>query len=73
MGTTGAYLKTIHARGFRDSGPAATLELESTPGLTIVAGRNGSGKSSFYEALEMALTGNTYRWNKNTKQAAVWP
>lgn len=69
----GVFVRSIHTRGFRGIGPAAKLELQPAPGLTIVAGRNGSGKSSFSEALEMALTDDTYRWNKqHTKQAAVW-
>ncbi len=65
----GAFVKSIRARGFRGVGSAATLPLHPAPGLTIVAGRNGSGKSSFSEALELALTGDTYRW-KNKKQVA---
>ncbi|PRX50870.1 RecF/RecN/SMC family protein [Prauserella shujinwangii] len=70
---SGAFVKSIRVRGFRGIGPAATLDLRPVPGLTIVSGRNGSGKSSFSEALELALTGNTYRWNRqNSKQAAVW-
>ncbi|HEX9187740.1 MAG TPA: hypothetical protein VGB87_11735, partial [Vicinamibacteria bacterium] len=32
-------------------------------------GRNGSGKSSFAEALELLLTGQTYRW---LKRSEVW-
>ncbi|MGB3440560.1 MAG: AAA family ATPase [Actinophytocola sp.] len=39
-----------------------TLPLHPGPGLTIVTGRNGSGKSSFAEGLELALTGDRYRW-----------
>ena len=39
------------------------------PGLTLVVGRNGSGKSSFAEALEVLLTGNLRRWEK---LSAVW-
>ena len=50
--------------GFRGIGPATTLRLSPQPGLTIVAGRNGSGKSSLSEALELVLTGDTYRWKK---------
>lgn len=70
---SGAFVKSIQVSGFRGIGPAAKLDLRPVPGLTIVSGRNGSGKSSFSEALELALTGNTYRWNKqNSKQAAVW-
>lgn len=30
----------------------------------MVSGRNGSGKSSFAEALELALTGTSYRWRE---------
>jgi DNA repair exonuclease SbcCD ATPase subunit len=39
--------------------PATTLEVERGPGLTLVVGRNGSGKSSFAEALELLLTGDS--------------
>ena len=39
------------------------------PGLTLVVGRNGSGKSSFAEALEVLLTGDLRRWEK---LPAVW-
>jgi hypothetical protein len=57
-----AYLRSISVRGFRGIGPEACLPLEPRPGLTIVAGRNGSGKSSFAEGLEAALTGTSFRW-----------
>jgi hypothetical protein len=46
----------------RGVGPATTLEVEPGPGLTLVVGRNGSGKSSFAEALELLLTGDSWRW-----------
>lgn len=65
----GAYLSAIEVEGFRGVGSAATLNLKPGPGLTIVAGRNGSGKSSFAEAAEFALTGKSYRWQN---KAAVW-
>jgi hypothetical protein len=35
----------------------------------VVVGRNGSGKSSFAEALEVLLTGELRRWDK---LSAVW-
>ncbi|MEV4336075.1 AAA family ATPase [Streptomyces sp. NPDC049590] len=56
------FLRSITAAGWRGIGPEATLDLTPAPGLTVVAGRNGSGKSSFAEAAEMALTGDNFRW-----------
>ena len=65
----GAYLTAIEVQGFRGIGQAARLDLVPGPGLTVVVGRNGSGKSSFAEAAELALTGANRRW---TGQAQVW-
>lgn len=56
------YLHDINVSGFRGIGPEVKLELPPGPGLTVVVGRNGSGKSSFAEALEVLLTGDTLRW-----------
>ena len=33
----------------------------------MVSGRNGSGKSSFAEAFELAVTGDSYRWRNKAK------
>jgi ABC-type Mn2+/Zn2+ transport system ATPase subunit len=63
------YLEEIAVEGFRGIGPRARLLLEAGPGLTLVVGRNGSGKSSFAEGLEVLLTGTTLRWDGRTK---VW-
>ena len=65
----GAYLQSLTVSGFRGIGPPATLTVTPRPGLTLVAGRNGSGKSSFAEALEVLLTGNLRRWET---LSAVW-
>jgi energy-coupling factor transporter ATP-binding protein EcfA2 len=62
------YLKSITVEGFRGVGPRRTLELNAWPGLTLVIGRNGSGKSSFAEALEVILTESTSRF----RRAAIW-
>ena len=64
-----AYLRSITVEGFRGVGKQVTLELPPGPGLTLVIGRNGSGKSSFAEALELLLTNQTYRW---LNRAKIW-
>lgn len=68
------YLRSITAAGWRGVGPEATLDLPPGPGLTVVAGGNGTGKSSFAEAAEMALTGLNTRWDGSNGKArtAVW-
>lgn len=66
---TGAYLRSVTVTGFRGVGAPATLPIEPGPGLTLVLGRNGSGKSSFAEGLEILLTGDLKRWEK---LSAVW-
>lgn len=57
-----AFLSSVTVEGFRGIGQPAALRLTPGPGLVVVSGRNGSGKSSFAEALEVALTGQSYRW-----------
>lgn len=67
--TAAGYLTAIEVEGFRGIGPATTLTIDPGPGLTLVVGRNGSGKSSFSEALEMLLLGTNQRWEQRVK---VW-
>ena len=64
-----AYLGTISVQGFRGIGAGCDLSIDPGPGLTLVVGRNGSGKSSFAEALELLLTGENRRWEN---RSAVW-
>ena len=63
----GVYLGAITVAGFRGIGPATTLPRHPGPGLTLVVGRNGSGKSSFAEGAEVLLTGTSLRWEGRTK------
>lgn len=65
----GAYLSSITVQGFRGIGPEATLQLHAGPGFTLVVGRNGSGKSSFADALEVLFIGDSHRW---AGRAQVW-
>ena len=65
----GAYLRSITVAGFRGVGPECELPLDPGPGLTLVVGRNGSGKSSFAEGLEVLLTGGLRRWEE---RSAIW-
>lgn len=65
-----AFLTSITVQGFRGIGEKATLKLEPHPGLTVVAGHNGSGKSSFAEAVEIAFTGDNSRWKD--AESKVW-
>ena len=65
----GAYLTGVSVEGFRGVGSRVTLPLQVGPGLTVVTGRNGSGKSSFAEAIELALTG---RYSRAEDRPAGW-
>ena len=65
----GAYLASLSVQGFRGIGPKQTLTLNPAPGLTVIIGRNGSGKSSFAEALEVLFTGDSKRWSDRPK---IW-
>ncbi|GAA3752856.1 AAA family ATPase [Salinactinospora qingdaonensis] len=61
--TRRSYLRRIQVQGFRGIGRSAALEFSPGPGLSVIVGRNGSGKSSFAEATEAALTGRNLRWD----------
>ncbi|WP_203754939.1 AAA family ATPase [Actinoplanes cyaneus] len=56
------WLRSVQVEGFRGIGPRVTLDLRPAPGLTLVVGRNGSGKSSLAEATELVLTDDSQRW-----------
>ncbi|MDT0307346.1 AAA family ATPase [Streptomyces sp. DSM 44917] len=64
------FLESISVSGFRGIGRKARLRLSAKPGVTLVVGRNGSGKSSFAEGAETAFTGRTARFDK--QRGEVW-
>ena len=64
----GAYLRRVSVSGFRGIGPRADLEVVPGPGLTLVVGANGTGKSSFAEGLEFLLTGRNARWQDKSAE-----
>ena len=66
---TRSCISSIAVQGFRGIGARSELHVVPGPGLTLVVGRNGSGKSSFAEALELLLTGENRRW---AQRSAVW-
>jgi recombinational DNA repair ATPase RecF len=70
--SAGVYLRSIACQGFRGIGPRACLELQPGPGLTLVVGRNGSGKSSFAEGLELLLTDDTFRFRRSRVWREGW-
>lgn len=68
----GAFLASLTVEGFRGIGPAATVTFRPGPGLVIISGRNGSGKSSLAEAFELALTGTSARARMATRFGLQW-
>ncbi|MFC9229884.1 AAA family ATPase [Streptomyces decoyicus] len=64
------FLEHVSVSGFRGIGRKACLPLNAKPGVTLVVGRNGTGKSSFAEGVETAFTGRTARLDK--QRGEVW-
>lgn len=72
---SGTFLRSLTVQGFRGIGERLTVQIPEGPGLIVIAGRNGSGKSSMAEALEIALTGVNSRWadkGSNTVWSTAW-
>ena len=55
------WLTGVRVEGFRGIAGEVSLVLPPRPGLVLVVGRNGSGKSSIAEAAELAMSGKSDR------------
>ncbi|MCF3129103.1 AAA family ATPase [Streptomyces olivochromogenes] len=67
------YLESVAVTRFRGIGPRAWLKLSPRPGVNLVVGRNGSGKSSIAESIETAFTGTNLRWHgKDATRSRNW-
>jgi len=55
------FLSRISVAGLRGVAARIDFTLTPRPGLVVVTGRNGSGKSSIAEAAEIALSGKSHR------------
>ena len=66
---TPLFISQITVGGFRGIAAEVQLGLAPQPGLTLISGRNGSGKSSLAEALELVIAGDVRRLAKRT---AAW-
>jgi hypothetical protein len=51
----------LHRFGDSASGPVPVLEFDFTKPLTLILGKNGSGKTSFASAITWCLTGRVFR------------
>ncbi len=68
------FLTSLSVEGFRGIGKKVTVPFRPGAGLTVITGRNGSGKSSLAESIELLLTGDNARWSdkKNSDLRKGW-
>lgn len=67
------YLDSVAVNGFRGIGPRARLALSPRPGVNLVVGRNGSGKSSLADAIEVGFTGTrAHRPGQDATRGGHW-
>lgn len=66
------FLGSLEVAGFRGIGAPAKIEFSPGPGLNLIVGRNGSGKSSFADAFEVLLTGERTRFRGKGQWLQGW-
>ena len=62
------YLSRVKIENFRTFGDL-DISIPAAPGLTLVTGTNGLGKSSFFDAIEWGLTGTVRRFDRYLKKS----
>ena len=67
---TGIYLSRVTIQDFRTFG-AFDITIPAVPGLTILTGTNGLGKSNFFDAIEWGLTGKARRFQLYAEKKKV--
>lgn len=65
--TTPLYLKQVTLTDFRSFGKGQTIDIPGGPGVLLVAGPNGLGKTSLVEAVEWVLTDTVRRFGDRYK------
>jgi AAA domain len=56
------YLRSVELSNFRIYGDSYAYELPDGPGVTLITGANGLGKTSFFDGVEWALTNRVNRF-----------
>lgn len=57
------FLRSVELSNFRIYGESYAFEFPEGPGVTLITGANGLGKTSFFDAVEWALTGQVGRFS----------
>lgn len=57
------FLQRVELSNFRVYGEDFSLSLPDGPGVTLISGPNGMGKTTFFDALEWGLTGEIRRFS----------
>lgn len=57
------FLRSVELSNFRVYGANYAFEFPEGPGVTLISGANGLGKTSFFDAVEWALTGQVGRFS----------
>jgi exonuclease SbcC len=57
------FLRSVELSNFRIYGESYAFEFHEGPGVTLITGANGLGKTSFFDAVEWALTSQVGRFS----------